>query len=290
MLTWTKLHSDDGLEASYQRELAAARRKALALGLDSWLYPFQFEDVVRASLKQSLLLTYQMGLGKTRVAIALALLYGCQRNLLVVPKRLMGEWVTEFRTVGLAQELHIVETLEDCEHFKRFNLVALTALWRLPDDSPLRHAGDSRFRRGANYRSHQRGDRVVETLGLRHSLASILRKQFGFIAVDEAYSLKDVQANQTRAVTYLQAKHKVLLTGTPVRGYPNNILSLLNWAFGNGSAVWPEYSFFVEGAVEKFLRRFGTYVYYDEQHRRTGDRGKKKLLPKIRDPHGFQEM
>ncbi len=287
---WTKLHEDDGLEACYQRELAAARKKALALGLDRWLYPFQFEDVVRASLKQCLLLTYQMGLGKTRVAIALALLYGCQRNLLVVPKRLMGEWVTEFRAIGLAHELHVVETLEDCRNLKRFNLVALTDLWRLPEDSPLRRVGDGRYRRGANYRSHQRGDRIVEELGLRHSLASVLRKRFGFIAVDEAYSLKDVEANQTKAVTHLRAKHKVLLTGTPVRGYPNNILSLLNWAFGNGSALWPDYSFFVEGAVEKFLRRFGTYVYYDEEHRRTADRGKKKLLPKIRDPHGFQEM
>ena len=64
-MTWTKLHDDDGLEARYQQELAAARKKALTLGLDGWLYPFQFEDVVRASLKQSLLLTYQMGLGKT---------------------------------------------------------------------------------------------------------------------------------------------------------------------------------------------------------------------------------
>lgn len=36
-LTWTKLHRDDGLEASYQRELAAARKKALALSLYRWL-------------------------------------------------------------------------------------------------------------------------------------------------------------------------------------------------------------------------------------------------------------
>ena len=71
-LTWTKLHEDDGLEARHQRDLASARKKALALGLDRWLYPFQFEDVVRASLKQSLLLTYQMGLGKTRQAIVAA--------------------------------------------------------------------------------------------------------------------------------------------------------------------------------------------------------------------------
>src|SRR4030065_695811 len=106
-LTWTKLHEDAGLEPRHQRDLAAARKKALALGLDRWLYPFQFEDVVRASLKQSLLLTYQMGLGKTRVTIALALLHGCRHHLLVLPKRLLGERVPEYRTVGLAGALGV---------------------------------------------------------------------------------------------------------------------------------------------------------------------------------------
>jgi hypothetical protein len=48
-ITWTRLHADDRLEARHQRQLAAARKKALALGPDGWLYPFQFEDVVRAS-------------------------------------------------------------------------------------------------------------------------------------------------------------------------------------------------------------------------------------------------
>ena len=84
-ITWTKLHEDDGLEARHQRLLAAARKRAVALGLDRWLYPFQLEDVVRASLKQSLLLTYQMGLGKTRVTIALSLGIAWARASVVRP-------------------------------------------------------------------------------------------------------------------------------------------------------------------------------------------------------------
>ena len=38
-LTWTKRHEADGLEARYERELADARKKALAL--NRWLCPFQ---------------------------------------------------------------------------------------------------------------------------------------------------------------------------------------------------------------------------------------------------------
>jgi SNF2 family DNA or RNA helicase len=282
---WEQLHQD-GLESQYQALLHEAEMKARAAGIDEWgLWPFQYRDVVRASLKQNVLLAYQMGLGKTAVSLALATLYGSRHTLIVAPKRLFGEWVSEIRRLGLLRDFQIVETAEDAANLKRYNLASLTDLWRIPKDSP------ERKKRGqANYRERKRGDTVKKIMGIKYSLAWHLRKLFGTVIVDEAYTMKDMETNQSRAVMALQAKHKVLLTGTPVRGYPNNILSLLNWCFGNGSDVWPEYSFFVEGAVQRFLNRFGTYVYYDDHHSRTASAGKKKLLPKIADPEGFQNM
>lgn len=295
---WEKLYQD-GLDRQYEKLLHEADAKARALGIDvceemagdcsqshRWgLWPFQYRDVLRASLKQNVLIAYQMALGKTRCSLALATLYGSQHTLIVAPKRLFGEWVSEVRDVGLLKDFQIIETIEDTRDLKRFNLVSLTDLWRIPKDSPHR-----KKRGQANYRERKRGDTVKKVMGIKYSLAWHLRKLFGTVIVDEAYTMKDVETNQSRAVMALQAKHKVLLTGTPVRGFPNNILALLNWCFGNGSDIWPDYSFFKEGAVQRFLSRFGLYVHFDDRHSRTASRGKKKLLPKIKDPEGFQEM
>ncbi len=280
---WECLYQD-GLDSQYHELVLEARKKALRLGLDQWLWPFQLEDVVRGSLKRSLLLAYNMGLGKSRVSIALSMMYGSEHTLVVAPKRLWGEWVNEVRHLGLLSDFQIVESLADVRNLRKLNLVSLSDLWRIPKDSPHRSSGQ------ANYRMRERGDGEVRIMGLRHSLAWYLRKRCQTVLVDEAYTMKDMTTHQSRAVHFLKAKHKVLLTGTPVRGYPNNILALLNWAFGNGSDIWPDYSFYTEGAVQRFLDRFGVYCFYDDQHSRTASSGKKKLLPKIKDPEGFQAM
>lgn len=283
MSEWQALFEAE-LAERYSALLKQAEQRARKLGLHEWLWPFQFQDVCRASLKQHLLLAYQMGLGKTRAAIALGLLHGSREILIVAPKKLWGEWVNEVAELGLLGKFQIIENLADAQRERKLNLVSLTDLWRIPKDSPKRKLGQ------AHYKQKQQGDTVKTEFSVKYSLAWHLRKRFGTVVVDEAYTMKDVETNQSKAVQTLRARHKVLLTGTPVRGYPNNILSLLNWAFGNGSDIWPEYSFYVEGAVQKFLDRFGTYVYYDERHRRTASSGQKKLLPKIADPEEFQRM
>ncbi len=284
MADWTTLYGD-GLDVEYQHLIHQADTRAKKLGLDEVLWPFQYQDLLRASLKQNIIIAYQMGLGKTRFSLSLAPLHGSEHVMIIAPKRLFGEWISEVDELGLLKDFQIVEYMSDLAHLKKFNLVSLTDLWRIPKDSSHRQRLGQ-----ANYKMVERGDDEVKTLSLKYSLAWYLRKRFGTIILDEAYTMQDVSTNQGRAIHYLKSKHKILLTGTPVRGYPNNIVSLLNWAFGNGSDVWPDYSFFVDGAVQRFLDRFGTYIYFDEQHRRTASKGKKKLLPKIKDPEGFQNM
>ena len=62
---WEKLY-EDGLEKQYSGLIHEARKKAERLGIGEWLWPFQYQDVIRASLKQNVLIAYLMGLGKTR--------------------------------------------------------------------------------------------------------------------------------------------------------------------------------------------------------------------------------
>ena len=77
------LNEHNGIRSMYP-ELYRAREKRLKkLGID-WLWDFQKDDVIRMSLKNTNLLCWSMGLGKSRGIAALALLYGCSHNLIIV--------------------------------------------------------------------------------------------------------------------------------------------------------------------------------------------------------------
>lgn len=292
---WKQIYVEGGLKSRYRATYDAWRKRAIALGLDRQLYPFQLDDVCRIAMKTSALLCLQQGLGKTRVAIAAQVLVGSKRGLYVVPSKLIGEWENEFHSLGL--KVHVIDGYEATKHIGQFNLVAYEALWRVPRDSPLRdHAGaradvESPDGDAGNDGDDDgaSGDRPSRR-HLTHTLAALLRRRFSYVVLDEAYYIKNPDALRSRAVYHLQAKRKVAMTGTPIKGYPQNILGLLNWTFGSGSSRLPDYSYHEEGGVKRFLESFGTYVYYDEQHAARGDQGKKKQIPKIKNVPAFYDL
>ena len=274
---WERINFESSLDETYGRLLDQKTGSAQKLGLNRWLFPFQFSDTCRMSLKDSNLLAYDMGLGKTRVAIALQMLYGSKKGLYVCSSKLIGEWETELKKIGLAGEYRVIESLLDCRRLKRFNLISYEKLWRIPPDSE--HYGYQRI-----------GEDLKSREPLKYSFSDILKKEFPFVCIDEAYNIKNPQSRRAKAVFNLRAKHKLALTGTPIKGYPQNILAILNWLFGCGSALLPEYSYWKEGGPKKFIDTFGTYIYYDRQHEATADKGKKKQIPKIKNIKKFYEL
>ncbi len=279
---WQRLYEDEGITHRHAVEFARWLARARRLGLHELLHPYQLVDCCRIAMKRSVLLALQQGLGKTRVAICAQILVDAHRGLYGVPSKLIGEWENEFR--ALALPVHVVDSLAATRRLSRFNLVAFEALWRIPRDSP--HAGldepvvidDDDEEEGRSVRH------------LKHTLATALRRRCSYVVIDEGYYIKNPSALRTRAVYHLKAKRKVLLTGTPIKGYPQNILALLNWGFGSGSARLPDYSYHEEGGVQRFLETFGSYVYYDEQHRKTGDKGRKKQIPRIANVEQFYDL
>ena len=269
---WTEIYEEEGVTSKYaelykQRsiELERALAKYPALTLWDW----QKKDVIRASMKDSVLLASDMGLGKTRQLISLALLRKHNRNLIIVESRLIGTFVDEFKKVGI-NNYQIIGNQDDLQHLKLFNLISYSKLWR-----PI-------------------SNRTKKTF------AKALRKKFKFIAADEVQNIKAKDSRQAIAVRSLKAKHKVLATGTPVMNYPRNIFSLLVWGWGDGTELNPygyNTPFFSSGTnsvtsgTKAFKDDFIVVEWVTPQFEETLDRGRKQReMPKIKDINKWYEL
>lgn len=262
---WTCLNEDNGIRTMY-RELYKAREKQLkALGID-WLWDFQKDDVIRMSLKNTNLLCWSMGLGKTRGITALALLYGTKHNLIIVEPKLKEEFIKEFGELNITN-YQIIESEKDLKQLKKFNLIAYNKLWK-----PLNEH-------------------------TRKTFAKAMRRRFQFIAVDEAHKIKAKDSEQAKAVRMLKARYKLLSTGTPIANYPRNIFSLLVFGWGDGTELNPYgYHNPIEQTSERgyksgyttgtrqFKEDFISIEWVTPQFEQTLDKGmKSREMPKIKD-------
>ncbi|WAM22425.1 MAG: DEAD/DEAH box helicase (plasmid) [Candidatus Methanoperedens sp.] len=262
---WICLNEHNGIRSMYP-ELYEAREKQLrTLGID-WLWDFQKDDVIRMSLKNTNLLCWSMGLGKTRGIVALALLYGTKHNLIIVEPKLTDEFIKEFRELGIT-DYQIIESERDLKHPKKFNLIAYNKLWK-----PLNEH-------------------------TRKTFAKAMRRRFQFIAVDEAHKIKAKDSEQAKAVRILKARYKLLSTGTPITNYPRNIFSLLVFGWGDGTEL-NHYGYhnpiektndrgYTSGyttGTRQFKEDFISIEWVTPQFEQTLDKGMKaREMPKIKD-------
>jgi ribosomal protein S27AE len=96
----------------------------------------------------------------------------------------------------------------------------------------------------------------------------------GVIVVDEGTLAKGNDSLRSKAVRGLRARHRFLLTGTPISNYVNDVFWLLWWTLGNASLRFP---FDYEGGRAKFEADFCVIEYW----RRDGRRENRKVLPQV---------
>ncbi|HEY2333620.1 MAG TPA: SNF2-related protein [Solirubrobacterales bacterium] len=110
----------------------------------------------------------------------------------------------------------------------------------------------------------------VKTAGhyLAHAFAD------GVIVVDEGTLAKGNDSLRSKAVRGLRARHRFLLTGTPISNYVNDVFWLLWWTLGNATLRFP---FDYEGGRAKFEADFCVIEYW----RRDGRRENRKVLPQV---------
>ncbi len=264
--SWVCLNEHNGIRSMYPDHYKMRVKQLEKLGIDQWLWGFQKDDVSRMSLKNANLLADQMGLGKSRQIIALALLYGCRHNLIIVEPKLKDEFVKEFRELNIT-DYQIIESEKDLKHLKKFNLIAYNKLWK-----PLNEHTKKTF-------------------------AKAMRRRFQFIAVDEAHKIKAKDSEQAQAVRMLKARYKLLSTGTPIANYPRNIFSLLVFGWGDGTEL-NHYGYYnpIEQVNERgyasgyttgtrqFKEDFITIEWVTPQFEQTLDKGMKaREMPVIKD-------
>ena len=96
----------------------------------------------------------------------------------------------------------------------------------------------------------------------------------GVIVVDEGTLAKGNDSLRSKAIRGLRARHRYLLTGTPISNYVNDVFWLLWWTLGNASLRFP---FDYEGGRAKFEADFCVIEYFRNGTRREN----RKVLPQV---------
>jgi hypothetical protein len=228
---WTTVH--EGLAVKFPQRYATALARARALGVDKWLWSYQLADLCEVSMKRGAIIAWEMGLGKARLAAALCLLGGGKHNLITVETRLIREMEAEFKAIGLpASEWQTITKPEQARKLRRVNLISYDKLKStLPGKQRPKPTTEEKAA------AKQSGDKL-RTHDYRNTFAGLLRRRVHTHICDEGHLLRAPSTKQTRAVHHVSAKGKrYLLTGTPIANYPRDVLWLLQWALGDGTAA-----------------------------------------------------
>ena len=99
----------------------------------------------------------------------------------------------------------------------------------------------------------------------------------GVVVVDEGTKIKADDSLTSLAVRGLRCKHKLLLTGTPVRNYIPDAFWLLWWGLGNNT---PRFPFSYSGGKAKFTQDFAV-IAPAPTRTKNGKKQREKVLPEV---------
>jgi predicted RNA methylase len=118
---------------------------------------------------------------------------------------------------------------------------------------------------------------------LAHSFAD------GVICIDEGTLAKGDTTHRSRAIRGLQARHRILCTGTPIANYINQIFWLMWWTCGDSTLRFP-YSY--RGGLTRFEQTFCVieYLYGPEGSDTENVRVSRKVLPRITNVSRFWRL
>ncbi|MCH8553247.1 MAG: DEAD/DEAH box helicase, partial [Natronospirillum sp.] len=187
-------------------------------GVDRLLtWDFQMHGLVEALMTRTgQVMAWEMGLGKGRLALALALMGG-KHSLIMVEPYLVDELAIEITDFGLADdEWQVIERPEDARDLKRINIITYNRL-RQPLQM-IANATPAQKRRARTY-------------------ADLLAKRISIAVADEGSLLAHESTAQSRAIAKLHPKRRYILDGTPNANYPRDALPLMTWVAGDSTAL-----------------------------------------------------
>lgn len=261
---WQVVH--EGREAAFPEVAAGIRAELTRAGMDSVIsWDYQIADAVELLMVPRGVSSWTMGLGKSRLAIALCMTRG-RKNLLVVESHLVGEMVSILQQAGIdPAHYQVISHPDQCQDLKRINLI-----------------------------SYSRLRRPIAPGAGRRTYARLLRRRVHTVVCDEGQLLRNFDSQQTQAVWMLSPKARYAATGTPVVNYSRDLLGLSLFAKGDGTATQPYGRFhpylkpsnlrsmaFTQTGFEVFQERHSIYEWCTYQFEDTL-RGAKREVPKVR--------
>jgi SNF2 family DNA or RNA helicase len=163
------------------------------------LFPYQKEGVGFVLFRKAAIIADEMGLGKTIQAIAAAILkkqiFGFRKVLVVCPATLKSQWKKEI---------------------EKFSDEKALILSGLPNQRERQYLEGDSFFFIVNYETVLRDSRAIN------------RADFDILILDEAQKIKNYETKTASAVKRLKAKHKLVITGTPIENRLIDIYSIIN--------------------------------------------------------------
>lgn len=290
---WVVIH--EGLAASHPQQFDEAMARARALGLDKWCtWDFQLYDLVELSMKGLGVAAWEMGLGKARLLLALAMLGG-KRNAIIVEAHLVEEMVAECKVLGISPEVYRVFDTD-----------------RQVDKSKLCRINIFSYNRAKTDVLRRDGTKAAPGL----TFAKRLRGMFNTVCCDEGHLLRNSTTDQSLAVFALKGKRRFVATGTPITNYCRDILPVIQWVGGCATAVQPygrtpgahrrrntptcAHLFLQEETlanaagslrgIDVFRTKFSVFEWVTNEFAEDMVDGAKREVPKIADVIGFRRF
>jgi hypothetical protein len=246
---------------------AHAARKGKALGLDRFLsWGYQFADLCELSISPfGAGAVWEMGLGKARLAIGLALIRGGKHSLIVVEPHLVDEMVTELKgSPILADEWQVIDSIATVRALKKVNVITYNRLGR--SLAP----------------------------GAKRTYGHALRNRIATCICDEGHHLRSTASDRTRAVWQVNARNRYIMTGTPIVNFPRDAGPILHYLGGDGTAAQPfgfrrshlEANHIItvsesRRGLDVFREKFVTLEWSVNEFNVTLSQGAKREVPKI---------
>lgn len=272
---WTVAHP--GLLEKFPDVARCHEERARRLGIDRWLtWGFQWKDLIETSMKpRGAVISWEMGLGKARLGAAIILLSGCKRGLLAVEAGLIDEMVMELQGLPIPREdWHVITSPAQLENLRKINII-----------------------------SYERLRRPIRSEDKRNTYARRLRKRISVLVADEGDLLANPDSDQSRALYQLSAKRRFTMSGTPAANYPRDLLPILAFTCGDGTAAqpwgwrrgymeqnWHNSVSYAKRGIDAFRETFVTLDWVTREFEDSMIEGAKREIPRIANVERYRAM
>ena len=163
------------------------------------LFPYQKEGVEFVLFRSVAIIADEMGLGKTVQAAAAAVLkkqvFGFEKTLVVCPATLKSQWKKEIEKFTNEKALIVSGT---------------------PKEREAQYRNGEHFFLIVNYETIMRDSGAINDAGI------------DFLILDEAQRIKNFETKTYSSINRLQAKHTLVITGTPIENRLIDIFSIVS--------------------------------------------------------------